>query len=486
MTTKTRLERALGAIDEFRRQLEETPPDELECLELEREIRRRVNAIGLELMRAVIQRADTKEPEVLIDGKRWGNRRESPGEYTTLFGDLKEPRSIYSQPGGGPVAVPVNARLGIIEGRYTPQVARVLTRTMGLMPAKEGAAMLKEVGVAQLSESTLRRVPKAIAARYETRRERITRALREEEEVPDEAVTVQVSLDGVMVPMDGEDAKRRGRKTDDPQLARHELRYGPVNGSGPADDDEIAGRAWHEAMVATLSYWDRDGEHLRTVYLGRMPESGRGTIADELEEELKIALKRRPDLHVQFACDGNPNLWSLLERMSVRLPVEHHGEIGYLLDYYHAAQYLQDAADAVEGQGTPEARVLAVSWGETLKEYEDGAARVLKSMRYYRDQVKTSAKREEIQDAVDFLAKQAQNGRLDYAESRAKKRPIGTGVVEAAAKTVVGVRIKRAGSRFEPHGGQTVMVFRTALLSDRFERLSDQLEHTYTARVEAA
>jgi hypothetical protein len=75
---------------------------------------------------------------------------------------------------------------------------------------------------------------------------------------------------------------------------------------------------------------------------------------------------------------------------------------------------------------------------------------------------------------------------MAYAAARRAHRPIGTGVVEAAAKTVVNTRMKRAGARFSQHGGQTVMLFRTALLSGRFERLSECLRKSYTAMVEAA
>ena len=67
-----------------------------------------------------------------------------------------------------------------------------------------------------------------------------------------------------------------------------------------------------------------------------------------------------------------------------------------------------------------------------------------------------------------------------------KNRPIGTGVVEAAAETVVNTRMKRSGARFSQRGGQTVVIFRTALLSGRFDRLSVCLKASYPAIVKAA
>ncbi len=54
---------------------------------------------------------------------------------------------------------------------------------------------------------------------------------------------------------------------------------------------------------------------------------------------------------------------------------------------------------------------------------------------------------------------------MKYFDAQRRGYPIGTGVTEAAAKTVVGTRMKRAGARFSRHGGQTIMLFRTSILS---------------------
>jgi hypothetical protein len=51
------------------------------------------------------------------------------------------------------------------------------------------------------SKSSLDRLPKQLSERWEAERERFEAALRAEETVPPEAITMAVSLDGVMVPM---------------------------------------------------------------------------------------------------------------------------------------------------------------------------------------------------------------------------------------------------------------------------------------------
>jgi hypothetical protein len=40
--------------------------------------------------------------------------------------------------------------------------------------------------------------------------------------------------------------------------------------------------AYREGATATLSVYNRRGQRLGTVYLGRMPEPGQGTLSDQL------------------------------------------------------------------------------------------------------------------------------------------------------------------------------------------------------------
>jgi hypothetical protein len=484
MKNDKRIERALRALDDFRRDVQELGPDEVDCTELEKRLQDVLNGVGRSCMAEVFERADAKVPIIEYRGERWGNRRESPGTYVTVFGEIEVPRGIYSRGGGGPVAVPLELRLGLVEGRYTPRMGRIVTRAKAVMTAQEAAGFLREVGAAQVSEATLDRLPKAVAARYEHRRDEINTAIRESEVVPDAAAVVQVGLDGVMVPQDGEEAKPRGRKTEQPEPPRHERSYGPAAGPPPpAEQDGETGRAWHEATVGTVAFWDRDGKHLRTVHVGRMPEAGQTTVASEVELELHVALAQRPDLDITFASDGDAHQWTLLEGMAVpRQQAGHH--VRYLLDFYHAATYVHDAANAVLDDAA--AKVQAEQWKATLKEYNDGAQRVLKSMRYFRDREPRQKRREAIDTCISYLANQARAGRMDYKSALAQHHPIGTGPTEAAAKTLVNVRMKRAGARYDQHGGQTILTFRAALLSDRFDALWGHLHASYKSRVKEA
>ena len=472
-------------IEAYRREIRALKGQRIDLLNIEENVMRLLARLGAEMISEAMKLADSESAEVVIDGERWGNRRVFPGTYESLFGAIKLERSVYQQSGKGRVAVVMDYRLGIVEG-YTPKMARILSRSVAVMTADEGAGFLKEVGVAQVSSATLTRIPKLMATRCELKRVAIEEAIRAQEELPCDAVTVQVGIDGVMVPQDGELAKPRGPKSEEAHRPRHEAKYGCAVPEGPAKNDATLGRAWHEASVGTVAFFDAEGKRLRTIYAARMPESSKKTTVETIEAELLSSLKECPTLNVVFASDGAAAQWTALEGIKSRLPANCTGHTMCLLDAYHAAEYVQKAANAIKGKDTPEARVLACTWRETLKECADGAQTVIRSMRGMVGRLESQRARDEVSVAIAYLAKQHASGRMNYAEAKERGYPIGTGITEAAAKTMVGTRMKRAGARFSQAGGQTVMLFRAALLSDRFEALHEQIHLDYRKDVRLA
>ena len=136
------------------------------------------------------------------------------------------------------------------------------------------------------SKSSLDRLPKQLSGRWEAERERFEAALRSEETVPSEAVTVAVSLDGVMVPM--KDGARTQKRQEAHEQGKHTC--------GPAGYQEVG--------CGTLSFYDAEGERLSTVRLARMPEKHKATLKDTLSEEIAAVLGQRPDLTLVKLADG--------------------------------------------------------------------------------------------------------------------------------------------------------------------------------------
>jgi hypothetical protein len=73
--------------------------------------------------------------------------------------------------------------------------------------------------------------------------------------------------------------------------------------------------------------------------------------------------------------------------------------------------------------------------------------------------------------------------RMRYHDLRAQLLPIGSGVVEAACKTLVSQRLKRSGMRWRVPGGQAILTFRALCQSERFERAWPLLVERYKRTV---
>jgi hypothetical protein len=474
--------RAEHGLQNLRKKLRSMKLRGMDLIAIEEEIRGSLDGLGRELMAETFAHADIDDAEVDINGVRHSRVDRHGAAIHTMFGVVEIDRSTYRVDRKSPTVSAFDKALGIVESFYTPKVARVVSRMQALLVREDASALLGEVGGIAVSAATQHRLPQAVMARYETRRDEIERRVREQDIIPTNAVTMQVGLDGVMVPQDGEYAKPRGREPEgDPAPARHERSYGVVLAPGPAADDGTTGRAWHEASVGTLAFFDADGEHVATTYLGRMPEEYKATLGEMLQAEAEHAVAQRPDLRVVLASDGAHAQWNTLQQIRAALPDANRADAVEMLDFFHVAEHLQEASDAIEGTGTPEAKLTRTRWCDTLKLYDNGAERVLQALRHQLRKAKRTTARMSIENVIQYVS--THRHRMRYKAALDAKLPIATGPTEAAAKSLVGVRMKRSGARFSQHGGQSVLTLLASHRSGRFETFFKTIVDTYTARV---
>ena len=74
---------------------------------------------------------------------------------------------------------------------------------------------------------------------------------------------------------------------------------------------------------------------------------------------------------------------------------------------------------------------------------------------------------EEIRREAEYFATNA--SRMRYPEFRAKGLFVGSGVVEAGCKSVIGSRLKRSGMFWTVRGANAILALRCAHLNGRFE-----------------
>ena len=73
--------------------------------------------------------------------------------------------------------------------------------------------------------------------------------------------------------------------------------------------------------------------------------------------------------------------------------------------------------------------------------------------------------------------------RMQYAQLATRGFPIGSGVVEAACKTLVSQRLKQSGMRWSERGGQAILNLRGWAQSGRFDAAWAELAATYQMEV---
>jgi len=303
------------------------------------------------------------------------------------------------------------------------------------------------------SKSSLDRLPKALSARWEEERVHFEKALRAEDVIPQHTSTVAVSLDGVLAPMkDGQAQDKRQKTAEQGQLTR-----------GPAGYREIG--------CGTLSFCDAEGDMIGAVRMARMPESKKTTLKRTLLSDVTAVLSARPDLVLVKLADGAEDNWTFL---SEQLPKGTE-----IVDFFHAAEHLNAALASIYGDGTVQARRRFEDLRFVLKEEPEGVEKVIRSLDYLR---KTHPRKERVTKELAYFRKH--RNRMRYHQFVAEGLPIGSGVVEAACKTLVTQRMKQSGMRWGEDGGQAILTVRGWTQSgDRFDRAWALLAATYQAEV---
>jgi hypothetical protein len=135
-----------------------------------------------------------------------------------------------------------------------------------------------------------------------------------------------------------------------------------------------------------------------------------------------------------------------------------------VVDYYHASERLWKMAEALWGKGK---RAKVWSWVRKMQKLllkPGGAYRVLHSAAALRSRMVLKGERgKEFKRAYNYL-----RDRLDYVRYGEYRRlgiPIGSGVTEAACKTVYTQRLKLSGMRWKDAGAQLILNLRVVLLS---------------------
>jgi hypothetical protein len=414
----------------------------------ERELHAQVLAVERELLAEELARYDVVAPQVTVNGVTYGQPMEATATYLTAAGEVTVNRHLYRPAGRGTRHIcPLELQAGILEGFFTPAAARQGAYVVAQLPPASGAALFAEVGNMFPSASSLARLAQGVATHWEAHREDWEAQLRTQEAVPAAATTLVVSLDGVMAPLRGEATEKAA-----PTAAPEKQPTGP--------------KGYQEVGCGTVSLHDAEGERVQTVRYGRMPESKKATLCQELEAEVQAILAVRSGLRVVKLADGAKDNWRFLGQLHLGVPSA-AGDSWEIVDFYHACDHLHHAVNVVWGEHTPQSKVEFARLKTILKETDGGVECVIEHLRYRVRRTK-GTRRTALQKELNYF--RHQRHRMDYATYLREHLPIASGVVEAACKTLVTQRLKQSGMRWTRNGGQAILTLRSLIQSARWAR----------------
>lgn len=341
----------------------------------------------------------------------------------------------------------VQREISYLCGRLTfEEAAESLCRHVPLdMSARQALTLMRPVGKA-LASAEDRQVTslqaQAQQARSQPQQERQTK----------EIERLYIELDGVLARM------RRGSV---PMKQEERQRKGDVY-------REIKAGAVFRAEQGSKRSELVPGVYVDTPAPGSMRYVARRTAKggfDWLLYHLAVACGLEQAQQVVVIGDGALWIWNLA--------AEHFPGAVQIVDLYHAKEHVWDVAHAVFGRGTASGTAWATHACSLL---EQGHTQALVSAISALPPIpaEPGQARSIPERAVDYFTTNEE--RMRYPVFRAQGMHIGSGIAEAACKTIVSKRAKGCGMRWTPEGLDALLPLRTAVLNGAYDSFWEE-EH---------
>lgn len=358
-------------------------------------------------------------------------------EITTVFGQVEFRRAYYHCAECGVGVLPQDEALDLVGTSFSPGVRRLMGRVGGKESFNEGRLDLAELAGIKVQTKAVERVAEAVGAEIEAllQKERQV-VINDQRVVPLKSVAkLYVSVDGTGVPViRRETAGRRGKS---------------VTGAAHTREAKVG-------CVFTQTGVDEKGRPLRdeaaTTYVGAIETAAEfgWRIYGEAERR---GLRRAAQ--VIFIADGAPWVWGLA--------AEHFPGAIEIVDLYHAREHLSDLSKLVYGVASQKAKQWTTA---RLAQLDAGEVEsLMHSLRRLRPPAPQT--QEALRQTISYFQNNRQ--RMRYAEFRRQGLFVGSGVIEAGCKTIVGQRLKQSGMRWSLRGANAIIALRCAQLSGRWE-----------------
>jgi len=395
--------------------IEVTLPLAGSMLEAEEAIQDALNEVGLLATEEKLKRFDTDGSPIHWGSVRMTSKGQFTQEYETPYGSVAVPRHVYQTSEGGKTFCPLEESARMILNA-TPKFAKMVSYKYAETGADAVVDDLQECHHRKISNRYVKSLGDTVGAYAVAKEETWNYALPDLERP---CASIAIGVDGtcMLLQEDG----------------------------------------WREAMAGTIAFYDAQGERLHTIYAGATPEYGKEKFHARFRREVERVKEAYPSVPYLGLGDGAADNWTYLKPMT-----DHQ-----TLDFYHASEYVGKVA-GVMFKGVKK-KAEREAWLENqlhqLKHKQGAASRLLSLFEEFVSTtvLKNAEDATKILEAITYFENQKE--RMKYSYSVARHWPIGSGVTEAACKTLIKHRLCKSGSRWKNDGALSVLSIRALRLT---------------------
>ena len=362
-----------------------------------------------------------------------------PRRIFTALGEVEIARPWYLCRHCHEGQFPADRELDIENTGFSPGVRRMQALVGQQSPFDHGREQMKLLAGLEVTAKSVERTAETIGEDIAQReREEIEKAMQLDlpvivgKPIP----ILYVQMDGTGVPVVKKETEGRKGKSDGQPAHAREVKLG---------------------CVFTQTTWDKEGYALRdpdsTTYTGAIET------AEEFGKRLYLEAWNRGWSRAQKKVvlgDGAEWIWNLADL--------HFPGAVQIVDLYHARQHLWELARRLH----PNDSVKQKAWMKVHRERLLDKGKIEKLVLALRSIPSANAEvLEKIRTEADYFERNAK--RMRYPRFRRQHLFVGSGVIEAGCKTVIGSRLKQSGMFWTVRGANSIIALRCCHLNGRFE-----------------
>jgi hypothetical protein len=339
---------------------------------------------------------------------------------------------------------PVDVELDIDNTEFSPGVRRMHALVGQQAPFDHGREQMRVLAGLTVTTKSVERIAEGIGGDL-AQREQAEREKALQLDLPgligDPIPILYVQMDGTVIPVVKKETVGRPGKSDGQPAHTREVKLG---------------------CVFTQTRWDEKGFAVRdadsTTYTGAIEtaaEFGKRIYREALQRGWSRARKK------VVIGDGAEWIWNLVG--------EHFPGAREIVDLYHARQHLW----AIARQLYPQEEVQQKAWMKVHQKRLLDQGKIEKLVSALHSIATTHPQlAAKIRSEADYFERNAE--RMGYPRFRRQHMFVGSGVIEAGCKTVVGSRLKQSGMFWTIRGANAILALRCSHLNGRFEDYWEQ------------